>query len=89
MAGWLFQNSLGCLKIKLYNLFTSHIPCIGYLNLCENLVFGFPHCGCIKCEGGVGKAVSKWINHFFLCARDGFKIAVTYIDVLGIVYIIK
>ena len=89
LAGWFLQKSLWSFEINLDNFFSSQVTGVGHLNFSENLILCFPHSGGVQAKGGVGKSVSKWIDYFFLCSWKGFKIAVAYINVLGIVYIIK
>ena len=89
LAGRFFQDTLWSFKIKLYYFFSSCIPCIGNLYFCKNFLLCFPHCCIIQVKGGVGKSVSKGINNLRLCSRDSFKVAVAYINILSVVYIIK
>ena len=89
LAGWFLQKSLWSFEINLDNFFSSQVTGVGYLNLSENLILCFPHSDGVQAKGGVGKSISKWIDYFFLCPWKSFKIAVAYINIFRIVYIIK
>ena len=82
------EPSPGKTCIDLHNLFPCMLPGVANTYRYRKAILQACYISCLHCKAGIAQAISKRIYHFFFGTGNGFKVAVSYIDIIGILHII-